>query len=159
MSAITRKRTTHGHMQTWFVARKPDATERVPLTPVQGEHGGRRTDSTRAQKWQAAPGRFNKPQRGHRYPLWRARRRGNRFRQPPMVSRPARPAGLSFSVRAPSLRQGPFFPFEHSLQDLGTHFDARQPLYFSDENNDPVCLRTHIPWLDEYGSNEALFGG
>ena len=149
----TTKRTTHGHMVTWFVPRQP-------LTAL--DRAGRKPVSRKPPRGKA----MFKPQRGwtkHK----QQQRRGNqqRGRYPlqhagwgvSVRRRPWRPSARSWSDRCPSLRLEalPFAPLEHILLQSGTHFSARQPL-FSDEN-EPISLAPFASLIDEYGSNDALF--
>ena len=130
-----RRRTKTRNWQVWFVDRPGAAAPRAPLTPL-GDGSApvfRRSgwSSYNQQQWRVG---------------WRAGR-GGRLR------RPCRPAGRSFSCRAPSLRDNCTITPSALLQ-TGTMYDAALPLFAERE---PVCLATLPPWLDEFGSNDVLF--
>jgi len=138
-SAVTKRRTAHGHLQVWFVAR-PESGPRKPLTPLAGAQAARplARRMSNYNRWGA--------QDNHRW-------RGNMGRL--RHQRPCRPAGRTYSCRAPSLREGELTP--SVLVQSGTHFEARQPAVAATELIDE-CLTA--PWLhgiDEYGSNDFLF--
>jgi len=82
--------------------------------------------------------------RGNRRGVWRGARGWGR---------PCRPAERSFSCRASSLRGTPGLITPRALVQNGTHF--ADGLIFDDEPD--VCLGALPPWLDEFGSNDALF--
>jgi len=131
MSAITKRRTKHGHLQAWFV--RPDQRPmRPPLTPIGGD-GRRREEPVRQRRqgWYKDRWGFRRFRRGGRF--------GIRL-------------GRSYSDRAPSLREPSLC--EHILIQSGSNFRLNEPCY---AENDCVCLRTLPAFLDEYGSNEILF--
>lgn len=136
------RRTAFGHLQVIFVPKNKPA--RAPLTPLLG----RPERPPRQRGWS----KYNQRHAGRGgYPYWVGRGRGGRGRR-----RPCRPLSVSFSDRAPSLRELPlpFSPLEHVLVQCGTHFDAVAPLF---AEHDPVCIGTLPPWFDEFGSNDSLF--
>ena len=141
MTAVTKRRTTHGHLQAWFVD-KPIA--RAPLTPLaSGEP--RRPQQQKRAGWSKQNRRY--------HPLWRGGWGGRGMRS----RRPCKPGGRTYSDRAPSLRASlplPLALYEFSVLQSGTHFDGREPLF---TENEPVCLAKLPVWLDEFGSNELLF--
>lgn len=155
-SAITKRRTTHGHLVAFFVP-KPQAASRQQQPPQQRaplQVLGKKSEryAQRQKGWS----KFNRRAVNHRYPLVTARAGrgwGGRW-----LRRPCRPGARSFSDRCPSLRRefpvSGLSPLEHLLLQSGTHFDARQPLF---ECSDIVSTTVLPPWLDEFGSNDALF--
>ena len=145
MSAITKRRTTNGHLTVFFVPKPPNQNAhaqtaekpRVPLTPLSGA-------LTMQPPRRPRPHWSRGNQRG--YNAWRGRGRGRWAGK-----RPFRPKSVAFSARASSLRQTPLGEMNGLLQ-AGTHFDAAQLLDDDDRSNAPYPM-----WLDEFGSNDLLF--
>jgi hypothetical protein len=146
-STTKRKRTTHGHLQVWFVSqkKKPKATvlkpARAPLTPLHG--CGARAKAAWARK---AAGFHNNRHNtnGGKWIGGRGRWTGRGFgkRVPPR-----RPASRRFSERAPSLRLlKPFAPLSHHLCEHGSHLSG-----------DAIVDEGAPMWLDVYGTNDSLF--
>ena len=71
-----------------------------------------------------------------------------------MPRRVGRPGGRSFSDRAQSLRLAPkpFAPLEHHLLQCGSNLESGEQIFDASEPLDSLP-----PWLDEFGSNVALF--
>lgn len=141
MTTKTVKRTTHGHLTTWFVPQQPKAKRR-PFAPLNAAIVKKqsRFNVMRGRPWRGRTAR----------PAWWVK------------NRPLRPRSRRYSDRAPSLRLLTTPSLSVLLDTYGSNLNKGEAFVgdvpaWLDGNDFLADVNGPYAWLDPYGTNDYLF--